>query len=253
MGALLLAFVAGYVTHWLRRAFRQPHPTEPSDQPSADKLAMFDIVQRLFHWANFMLLGLMTLTGVALFLPGLIDAFLAPFGIRGFASKVYWHVTLAWGLLALIAIHVVWDTFVAHGWGNIWPTTRDFSDAETRARNFLGLSHDYPRSPKYDLFMKGFHWSLTVSLMILGITGLYFWNPYGLFPALSYNTELLFRLLHDFFAFLLLGLIIGHMYFAVDTCELADSNGYGYRLHQGGRLPETFRYDQVETKSIQNG
>jgi cytochrome b subunit of formate dehydrogenase len=176
---------------------------------------MFDIVQRLFHWANFMLLGLMALTGVALFLPGLVDAFLAPLGIRGFASKVYWHVTLAWGLLALIVIHVVWDTLVARGWGNIWPTRRDFSDAQTRARNFLGLSHDYPRSPKYDLFMKGFHWSLTVSLIILGITGLYFWNPYGLFPELSYNTELLFRLLHDFFAFLLLGLIIGHMYFAL--------------------------------------
>jgi cytochrome b subunit of formate dehydrogenase len=157
----------------------------------------------------------MALTGVALFLPGLIDAFLAPLGIRGFASKVYWHVTLAWGLLALIAIHVVWDTLVARGWGNIWPTRRDFSDAQTRARNFLGLSHDYPRSPKYDLFMKGFHWSLTVSLIVLGITGLYFWNPYGLFPGLSYNTELLFRLLHDFFGFLLLGLIIGHMYFAL--------------------------------------
>jgi cytochrome b subunit of formate dehydrogenase len=176
---------------------------------------MFDIVQRLFHWANFMLLGLMALTGVALFLPGVIDAFLAPLGIREFASKVYWHVNIAWGLLLLIAVHIVWDTAVARGWGNIWPTRRDFSDAGTRTRNFLGLSHDYPRSPKYDLFMKSFHWGLTVSLIILGITGLYFWNPFGLFPGLSYNAEFLFRLLHDFFAFLLIGLIIGHMYFAL--------------------------------------
>jgi cytochrome b subunit of formate dehydrogenase len=175
---------------------------------------MFDLVQRLFHWADFMVLGLMALTGVGM-LSGSVDAFLAPLGVSGFAGKVYWHVTLAWGLLMLILLHVFWDMVVARGWRNIIPTRGDFVDAGTRARNFLGLTQDYPRSPKYDMFMKAFHWGLTVSLIILGVTGLYFWNPYGLFPGLSYRVEFLFRLLHDFFAFLLLGLIIGHMYFAL--------------------------------------
>lgn len=215
MGVLLLAFAAGYAVHWLRRAFRQPRPTERSERPPTGFLAMFDIVQRLFHWANFLVLGLMAMTGVSLFIPRLIDGVLAIFGIRELESRLYWHVTLAWGLLALIAVHVIWDMAVAHGWQNIWPTRQDLSDAKTRTRNFLGLTQQYPRSPKYDIFMKSFHWSLTFSVIILGMTGIYFWNPYGLIPSLSYQTELLFRMLHDFFAFLLIGLIMGHIYFAL--------------------------------------
>jgi len=215
MGALLLVFVVGYGVHWLRRAFRQPTPTERSERPSARLLLMFDAVQRLFHWSNFVALGIMTLTGMALFIPGLFKPLLEPIGINGLTDKIYWHVAFAWIILALIAVHVIWDTLVTRGWWNIWPTHRDFSDARTRARNFLGLTHAYPRSPKYDIFMKTFHWVLTVSLTVLGVTGLYFWNPYGLFPGLSYQTEFLFRIAHDLFAFLLVGLIIGHVYFAL--------------------------------------
>jgi len=207
-------FLAGYGAHWLRRAFRQPHPTEHSKPPSASSVAMFDMVQRLFHWADFMVLGSMALTGVAI-LSGSIGVLLTRLGMSGVASQVYWHVTLAWVLLILIVVHVVWDMVVACGWRNIMPTRTDLMDARIRARNFLGLIHTYPRSPKYDLFMKAFHWSLTGSLIILGVTGLYFWNPYSLFPELSYNTEFTFRVLHDVFAFLLLGLIIGHVYFSL--------------------------------------
>lgn len=214
MADLLLVFVAGYAVHWLRRAFRQPHPTEHAKLPTASRLVVFDLVQRLFHWADFVVLGGMALTGVAIVLGGL-DAFLTPLGIGGITNQVYWHVIFAWALLMLISVHVVWDMVVACGWRNIMLTRVDLVDARTRARNFLGRTHAYPRSPKYDFFMKTFHWVLTGSLIILGVTGLYFWNPYTLFPALSYNTEFTFRVLHDVFAFLLLGLIIGHIYFAL--------------------------------------
>jgi Ni,Fe-hydrogenase I cytochrome b subunit len=66
--------------------------------------------------------------------------------------------------------------------------------------------------------MKSFHWGLTVCLVVLGFTGVYFMNPLPTvipMPRLNYQTEYLFRLLHDFFAFLLIGLVIGHIYFAV--------------------------------------
>lgn len=215
MGVFLLAFAAGYAVHWLRRAFRQPRPTERSDHPSAKRLSTFDRVQRFFHWANFAVLGVMALTGLGLFVPGLVDGVLAVFGVRGFEGKVYWHVTIAWLLLALIAVHVIWDLAAVRGWRNIWPTSRDLSDVVMRTRNFLGLTHEYPRSPKYDIFMKTFHWCLTFSLIILGVTGIYFWNPYELIPSLSYQVEYFLRLLHDFFAFLLLGLVMGHIYFAL--------------------------------------
>ncbi len=214
---IVLLFVAGYAVHWFRRAFRQPTPTgaTPSVSIPGDRVKYYDVVERLFHWTDFVVLGMMVVTGVAIFFPGSLDFLLAPFGVQGVAADVTLHLTFVWALLGLIAIHVIWDTAVARGFWNISPGISDMRDAAKRAKNFVGWSNEYPRMGKYDAFMKTFHWGLTLSLIVLGITGIYFWNPFNLMPNLGYATENLFRVLHDIFAFLLVGLIIGHIYFAV--------------------------------------
>jgi cytochrome b subunit of formate dehydrogenase len=214
---IILVFVAGYAIHWLRRAFRQPSPTTPQT-PSripGESVNYFDVIQRLFHWSDLLVLGVMILTGVTIFIPGQFDFLVAPFGVTGMSAKIFLHVTFVWALLVLIVIHVLWDTLIARGFGNIWIGENDFNNSMIRAKNFLGLSKEYPREAKYDIFMKAFHWGLTGSLMVLGVTGLFFWNPFGLMPNLPYTTAFIFRTLHDLFAFLLTGLIIGHIYFAI--------------------------------------
>jgi cytochrome b subunit of formate dehydrogenase len=214
---IVLVFIAGYAVHWFRRAFREPSPTGPTPSVSVpgDRVKYYDIVERLFHWTDFIVMGMMMLTGIAIFFPGSLNFALAPFGVQGTAGEIDLHLTFVWALLGLIVIHVVWDTAVARGFWNIWPGVKDIRDAAKRAKNFVGWSDEYPRMAKYDAFMKTFHWGLTVSLIVLGITGIYFWNPYGIMPNLGYATENLFRVLHDIFAFLLVGLVIGHIYFAV--------------------------------------
>jgi len=216
--AIVFAFILGYAMHWFRRAFRQPRPAPQTVQEPAalgDRIVMFDTVQRLFHWFNFVVLGLTTLTGLAIYFPGSFDQFLTQFGIEGIQAKIFWHVNFAWALLGLLIIHVVWDVGVKRGWWNIWIGLKDLSDGWLRTKQFLGLARQYNPIPKYDVFMKTFHWSLTVSLIILGVTGLYFWNPYNLVPHMPYELEHLFRIMHDLFAALTVGLIIGHVYFAV--------------------------------------
>jgi len=214
---IVLVFVAGYAVHWFRRAFREPSPTGPTPSVTipGDRIKYYDVVERLFHWTDFIVLSLMVLTGTAIFFPGLLNGLLAPFGVVGTTAEISLHLDLVWALLGLIIIHVVWDTVVARGFWNISPGVKDIRDAAKRAKNFVGASNEYPRMAKYDPFMKIFHWGLTLSLVVLGVTGLYFWNPFNLMPNLGYQTESLFRVLHDIFAFLLVGLIIGHIYFAV--------------------------------------
>ncbi|MEM1947041.1 MAG: cytochrome b/b6 domain-containing protein [Candidatus Caldarchaeum sp.] len=215
--AIVLAFVAGYVVHWFRRAFRQPRPkpTTVSTELVHEKVYAFDPIQRLFHWLSFVALGIMTLTGLAIYFPNVFDSFLTPFGIDGMQAKIFWHVNLAWALLGLLIIHVVWDVGVKKGWWNIWIGLKDLSDGWMRTKHFLGLVKEYKPIPKYDVFMKTFHWGLTLSLIVLGFTGVYFWNPYGLIPQIPYEIEYLFRVLHDLFAAVMIGLVIGHVYFAV--------------------------------------
>ncbi|MDG7001002.1 MAG: cytochrome b/b6 domain-containing protein, partial [Nitrososphaerota archaeon] len=107
------------------------------------------------------------------------------------------------------------DLVANRGWKNIWIGAKDIKDAGVRAKNFFGLSRKYSKPGKYDIFMKTLHWGMALSLVILGITGLFFMNPYGLLFTISPAVDSLFRVLHDIFAFLFIGLVIGHIYFAV--------------------------------------
>ncbi len=217
---IVLLFVAAYAVHWFRRAFREGTPTGPPtvvDVP-VNRVKAYDLVQRLFHWTNFVVLGIMVVTGISIFLPELFYPILSPFGITNTDAVIATHTTFVWALLVLIIIHVVWDTAVARGWANIWVEKADVVDLKKRTENFLGISKEYPREGKYDFFMKSFHWGLTVCLVALGITGIYFMNPLPSLvpiPNLGYEMEYIFRLVHDLFAFLLVGLIIGHIYFAI--------------------------------------
>jgi formate dehydrogenase subunit gamma len=215
---LILVFIAFYAIHWLRRAFRPwPTPERPKEEFKIEKerVKWFDIVERLFHWTNFIVLGTIILTGVNIFIPGYLDIIFSAFGIKTINDSILLHTNFAYALLALIIIHIVWDTLIARGFWNIWIRISDFKDFIGRAENFLGISRKYPRDPKYDMFMKSYHWGLTISLVIQGITGLYFMNPFGLLPGLDYGIEYIFRILHDIFAFVIIGLIIGHIYFAI--------------------------------------
>lgn len=214
---ILVLFGAFFAIHWLRRSFREPARQKPVSgvQVPGDSVKTFGLVQRLFHWSLFVVLGLVAFTGIDIFVPGSLGWFLSPFGIAGVSDSLFWHTALLWVLLGIVVIHVVWDLVVARGWHNIWPGTKDFSDTVTRMKNFFGASKEFPRPPKYDPFMKTFHWGAVLSFIVLGATGIYLWNPYGLLPAITPGFMDTLRILHDIFAFLFVGLILGHIYFAV--------------------------------------
>ena len=214
---IILLFVVMVAVHWARRAFRQPVKSPPGQhvEPAEGMVNAFDIVERLYHWSLFVVTGLLVLTGVTLFVPGTFDYLLSSFGVTSTAGLLLWHTDLVWALLGLIVVHIVWDVVVARGWWNIWIGVKDIKDTGVRAKNFFGLTSQYSKPGKYDIFMKTLHWGMVVSLVATGITGLFLWNPYGLLSTISASTEYLFRILHDVFAFLFLGLVIGHIYFAV--------------------------------------
>jgi len=220
--ALILLFAAIFAVHFVRRAYRQPKRIggTPVEMPG-NTVKAFDIVERLFHWSLFMILGLVMVSGVAIYLPGSFNFLLSAFGVAGTATAqtaadLAWHTDMLWLLLGLIAIHIVWDLAVARTGRYILPGSSDIRDTGTRVVGFFGLGPSVqPRHGKYDAFMKLFHWGLVLCLVVLGISGLYLWSPYGIMPTISPSLESTLRLFHDVFAFLLIGLVAGHIYFAV--------------------------------------
>jgi len=215
--ATVLFFVAIFAVHYVRRAFRQPKPMggRAALELPEGPVKAYDIVQRLFHWALFVILGLVALTGINIYLTGGLNFLLAPFGVADVISSMYWHTTLLWLLAAIIVIHVVWDVGVARTTKQILPWGRDVKQTFTRLLNFFGATNDYPKHGKYDVFMKTAHWGMALCLVVLGISGVYMWNPYGFFTTMSHDFSSLLTILHDFFSFLFVGLVIGHVYFGM--------------------------------------
>jgi len=220
--AIILFFVAVFAIHFVRRAYRQPKRVGGSavEVPN-NTVKAFDIVERLFHWSLFIILGMVMLSGVSIFAPGQFNSLLEAFGVAGSSAAavtaaIAWHTDMLWLLLGLIVIHIVWDLAVARSGKQILPYGSDVKDTATRLIGFLGFGPSVqPRHGKYDAFMKLFHWGLVLCLVVLGISGLYLWNPYGYMPTTTPGFESTLRLLHDIFAFLLIGLVAGHIYFAV--------------------------------------
>ena len=220
--AIVLFFAAVFAIHFVRRAYRQPPRSggTPVDVPG-NKVKAFDIVERLFHWSLFMILGLIALSGLSIYSPGTFNGVMAAFGVSGSSASatlvaLNWHTDMLWLLLGLIVIHVCWDLAVTRTGKRILPGKADITDTGTRLIGFFGFGpKTQPRHGKYDAFMKLFHWGLALCLVVLGISGIYLWNPYGLLPAIGPGFENALRLWHDVFAFLLIGLLAGHIYFAV--------------------------------------
>jgi len=215
--AIILFFVAIFAVHFVRRAFREPKPSGARatlDLPEGPVKA-YDIWQRVYHWSLFVVLGLVALTGINIFYTGAMNFLLAPFGVVDVLSSMYWHTTLLWALLLLVVIHIVWDVAVARSTRSIIPGTTDIKQTFTLLFNFFGATDEYPKHGKYDVFMKVNHWGMALSFTVLGISGIYMWNPYGLFPVMTPDFSSLLTILHDIFAFLFVGLIIGHVYFAI--------------------------------------
>ncbi len=220
--ALVLLFAAVFAVHFVRRAYRQPKRIggTPMEVPG-NTVKAFDLVERLFHWSLFITLGLVMVSGVAIYLPGSFNFLLSAFGVAGTAAAqtaadLAWHTDMLWLLLGLIAIHIVWDLAVSRTGKTIIPRGHDIKDTMVRVQGFLGLGPSVqPRHGKYDAFMKLFHWGLVLCLVVLGISGLYLWSPYSIMPTISPSFESALRLWHDVFAFLLIGLVAGHIYFAI--------------------------------------
>ncbi len=161
------------------------------------------------------------------FYPNLANYFLTVF------SLIY-HSDVSAVLLLLILAHVFYDMRKPGSADQMKPSRFDLSTLKERSRAFFspndsktGSSHiaedDEPgRSStmggKYDVFMKSYHWMLTASLGVLGVTGFYFWDPYNIvstFVNIPLWLQAIFLDLHILAAVLTVGLMIGHVYFAL--------------------------------------
>ena len=218
---LLVGTSAFLVVHWVRRAILKPAGPSTSD-PNANGITSFDRFQRLFHWGTLVALLVTIASGLALYYPAVLEpaAMAVGFPIHtNFQLLVDIHVASVVAFSLLIAAHIAWDVFKVKGSRLVIPRVSDLRQLARRAKSFV-RGGEIVRSEKYDVFMKSFHILLTISSIVLAVTGitLYFFAPWWFVPQLSHQTfEPWWKptIMHDFFGFALIVLLVAHTYFAL--------------------------------------
>jgi cytochrome b subunit of formate dehydrogenase len=218
---LLIGASAFLVVHWLRRAILKPIGPSTTD-PNAGRTTIFDRFQRLFHWTSLVALSVVIGSGLALYYPAVLEPAAMAVGFplhTNFRLLVDVHVAGVVAFALLMAGHIGWDVFKVRGSRLVIPSKNDLRQLVSRAESFVS-GGDTAKSGKYDVFMKSFHILLTVSSIILAVSGvtLYFFAPWWLVPQLSHQAiEPWWKptILHDLFGFALITLLVAHTYFAM--------------------------------------
>jgi len=212
---------------------------------SVSKLVQrYTALQRAFHWVNAVCIGVLLVSGLAIYDPDLFGWMHVPA-----ATWFAWHRWFAVTFLVAVGFHIVYDSFVLDEFAFMWFGKEEVERQKLIARNFLGLSKAYPKYGKYHPSQITYHWLAAANLLALVLTGLILWKPArALFPlrllGLGWDFVYACRTLHDFFTATLMALIIGHVYFGIGIKK----NWIISKSMLTGTLPyeEYARYHEVE-------
>lgn len=204
--------------HAGRRSFRQPKPTEQIKEPiivAEEFIPRHNLWQRIYHWTNATAISILFISGWMIYQPeGFFPSSHPP------AYWFWWH---QWGtaiLLVSLLGHLIYEGLIVRALNPMGVNQKELSRLVEMIKNFLGISKSYPRSSKYHPAQIFFHWLVAGNVFLLILTGMVIWKPWRAFLPLSLlglGWEFIFynRLLHGFLSASLLGLLIGHIYFAL--------------------------------------
>ena len=185
----------------------------------------YDFAQRIYHWVNLGALLALLWTGLTIYDLKILET--RPFS--SFAAiligDIYMpliqniHNTAAFVLLGSLIIHIIYDVGIKGIFWSELPSKSDFRAQNILAKNFLGVSKEYVKFPKYNIGQKMLHIGFAVVIVLIGATGFMMSANYRfLVPIwwLNIDFDFLFywvRITHDILTFVLITMVTMHFYF----------------------------------------
>lgn len=173
-------------------------------ETSAKDLRRYDDATRMNHWAIALLFFAAGLSGLAFFHPSLYF-FTHLFGGGPWTRILhpYFGVLM---FLCFIGIYIkLWRDNVINDVDKQW--------LGQAGEMFAGHKENMPPVGKYNAGQKLVFWSMTVSLVVLLVTGLMFWHAW--FPAMPVITRRIGVVLHALSAVVLVLTVIVHIYASI--------------------------------------
>ncbi|MEE9585858.1 MAG: cytochrome b/b6 domain-containing protein [Nitrososphaerales archaeon] len=192
-----------------------------------ERVQRYDIAQRAYHWVNLAALLLLLWTGLTIYDLNLLgvkplSAFAAAVIGEVYTPLIFEiHRYAAFVLLGALMFHIVYDTGIRGVFWSELPSRADFRAQNITAKNFLGLSKEYIKFPRYNPGQKMLHIGFAAVVLLVGATGFMLSANYRwLVPIwwLNIDFDVLFfwvRITHDLLTFALVAMVVMHFYFAI--------------------------------------
>lgn len=193
-----------------------PATRETADDENGERHTLF---QRLFHWANFVTVAILLLSGLAIYRSPVLSF------LKGSAAAWFsWHRWFTPVFLALVLAHILYEYRAPDHIDHVWFGREEYGRLALIVRHFFGLTREYPPYRKYHPAQILFHWAIACNLFALVLTGFVLWKPFrNLLPLalLGLGWDFIFynRILHALLTATLIPLILAHMYFALFVRE----------------------------------
>ncbi len=197
-----------WILFWLAIAFCAIHAIRRARMHVPGKApARYNWNQRLYHWGNFLLLALVSFSGYWLYFRR------APAGLFGFSwLEIHSYAGLVFA--AGVIFHAVAATLRGDT-RSMRPEWRDFREAGIIWRNFLGRTTEYPAPGKYDALQKIYHHILSLLTVTFTLSGVFMWMSSARIYLAGRGFIQSLRIVHDVSAFLLIVMVVGHIYFSI--------------------------------------
>ncbi len=194
---------------------------------SGQTVQRYDSVQRIYHWVNLGALLVLLWTGLTIYDLNIFgtrpfSAFAAALIGDVFTPLMFGlHRYAAFALLGGLIIHIIYDTGIKGIFWSELPSKADLRAQNILAKNFLGISKEYVKFPKFNIGQKMLHIGFAIVIVLIGATGFMmsanyrFLVPIWWLP-LDFDFILFWaRVAHDVLTFVLITLVVMHFYFGV--------------------------------------
>jgi cytochrome b subunit of formate dehydrogenase len=189
--------------HAIRRARANPMRKPP---------ARYNLNQKLYHWANFLLLAGLAVSGGFLFFRRMPELPMVGerFGLTWLSLHEWMGLLFGLGVLAhALAAMTRGDK------KSMEPRFQEFRDMATIWRNFMGWTRDYPAPGKYDALQKIYHHILSLLAMVFVGSGTLMWLSASRIYLSARGLIHFCRQVHDLSALCLVVMVVAHFYFSI--------------------------------------
>ena len=203
---LMAAFLAVHFVLFALSGLKGAHSEEGMSLGNA-QFKRRSTAKIVYHWVNFAAIASLLVTGLLIF-----------YGDPDTAGLFEWHLWGAWIFLGALAFHIWNDTIRFKHFHRMLFTGQDLSDA--MARILPGGGGGEQKHPFYKVEQIAYHWILAAVVLGLVITGFTLWEPARIYVGAiwmpwGWDGVFFARVVHQIFTFLLLAMILAHVYFAV--------------------------------------